>query len=202
MSENAIFLSASVPTNPESPYFSSANPFLIQFAVRELITVALGRRPIVWGGHPAITPMIWAACEDLGVEYDKALVLYQSRFFEELYPEENQKFSNVMYVEKIENDRDASLFQMRTEMLSRQDLTTAVFIGGMDGINDEYSMFTQFHPEAKILSVASPGGAAQSLAQRLGASEAELGDIDFSRMFYQALGVSPADRRDKLNKTI
>ncbi len=66
MAMGAIFLSASVPVPGRGTYYQSADPFLIQFAVRELITAALGRRLIVWGGHPAITPMVWAACEDLG----------------------------------------------------------------------------------------------------------------------------------------
>ena len=57
-----IFLSASIPVQGRGNFFESADPFLIQFAVRELMTVCLGRRRIVWGGHPAITPMIWAVC--------------------------------------------------------------------------------------------------------------------------------------------
>ena len=83
---NAIFLSASVPVIGRGTYFQTADPFLIQLAVRELMTLALGRRRIIWGGHPAITPMVWAVCEDLGVNYSDAVVLYQSRFFEELFP--------------------------------------------------------------------------------------------------------------------
>ncbi|MFZ6672271.1 hypothetical protein ACO0J9_29755, partial [Pseudomonas aeruginosa] len=50
-----IFLSASVPRPDRGNFHETADPFLIQFAVRELMTVALGRRQIVWGGHPAIT---------------------------------------------------------------------------------------------------------------------------------------------------
>lgn len=84
---STIFLSASVPVVGRGNYFESADPFLIQMAVRELLTLALGRRRIVWGGHPAITPMVWAVCEDLGVPYSNAVVLYQSRFFEEIFPE-------------------------------------------------------------------------------------------------------------------
>ena len=76
-----IFLSASVPKQGRGNFFDTANPFLIQFAIRELLTVCLGRRQIVWGGHPAITPMVWAICQDMGVEYAKAVVLDQSRFY-------------------------------------------------------------------------------------------------------------------------
>jgi hypothetical protein len=65
----AVFLSASVPVIGRANYYKTADPFLIQRAVREFVNVALGRRLIVWGGHPAITPMVWAVCEDLGIHY-------------------------------------------------------------------------------------------------------------------------------------
>lgn len=104
-----IFLSASIPVQSRGDYFESANPFLIQFAVRELLTVCLGRLQIVWGGHPAITPMIWAICEDIGVEYANAVILYQSKFFDEQYPEENKHFNNVIYVDSVDGDRNKSL---------------------------------------------------------------------------------------------
>src|SRR5438132_13446016 len=112
----AIFLSASVPdADRGGPYFANADPFLIQFAVRELLTAALGRRLVVWGGHPAITPMVWAVCEDLGVKYSNAVVLYQSRFFEEDFPGENTRFANVEYIEAV-GDREKSLYEMRKTM--------------------------------------------------------------------------------------
>src|SRR6266446_10878583 len=98
---NAVFLSASVPVPGRGNYYETANPFLIQTAVREFVTTALGRRLVVWGGHPAITPMVWAVCEDLGVEFAKAVVLYQSSFFKDIFPEENQRFGNVVYVDAM-----------------------------------------------------------------------------------------------------
>src|SRR5215475_2836912 len=94
-SMKAVFLSASVPVIGRGNYYETADPFLIQSAVREFVTVALGRRLIVWGGHPAITPMVWAVCEDLGVSYADAVVLYQSKYFKGLVPEENERFGNV-----------------------------------------------------------------------------------------------------------
>jgi hypothetical protein len=83
-----IFLSASVPVPGRGRYFETADPFLIQVAVRELVTAMIREHVIVWGGHPAITPMIWAICQDLGVEYSESVILYQSRFFQDRYPEE------------------------------------------------------------------------------------------------------------------
>src|SRR5713226_3250030 len=123
-----IFLSASVPDAERGgSYFENADPFLIQFAVREFLTAALGRRLIVWGGHPAITPMVWAVCEDLGVKFADAVVLYQSRFFEDIFPEENRHFGNVEYIDAVPGDLGASLLNMRKAMLSRGDLDAAVF---------------------------------------------------------------------------
>jgi hypothetical protein len=193
---SAIFLSASVPVAGRSNYYETANPFLIQVAVREFVTAALGRRLIVWGGHPAITPMVWAVCEDLGVEFAKSVVLYQSRFYEDVFPEENKRFGNVVYVDAASGDREASLHRMREAMLSRGDLEAAVFVGGMEGILAEYDMFAKFHPNAKVLTVAAAGGAAQQLAEKLGhASAADLKNVNFARLFHVELNVAANDPR-------
>ncbi|WP_454689795.1 SLOG domain-containing protein [Achromobacter aloeverae] len=185
---SAIFLSASVPLVDRGTYHETANPFLIQCAVRELVISVIRQHKIVWGGHPAITPMIWAICEDLKVDYSDAVILYQSSFFQDRFPEENQRFHNVVLTDAVPRDRDASLLLMREQMLSREDLAAAVFIGGMDGVEAEYELFIRFHPNAKVLPVAAPGGAALDLAKRLGNfDEAELQDIDFSRLFHSHL---------------
>lgn len=198
----AIFLSASVPVEGRGNYYETADPFLIQFAVRELMTATLGRRLIVWGGHPAITPMVWAVCEDLGVDYASAVVLYQSNFFAGHFPEENQKFDNVEYISAVPNDKDASLLQMREAMLSRADLTAAVFIGGMEGVIDEYNLFRQFHPEDTVVAVSSPGGAAQQLFKSQGHVNAEdIQNIDFAKIFHDRLGISPDEPRNTYSTT-
>ena len=69
----AIFLSASVPVRP--PYDADARPQEIQAAINALAQVALGRKKLVWGGHPAITPLLWAAAQSVGVEYAVAVAL-------------------------------------------------------------------------------------------------------------------------------
>jgi SLOG cluster3 family len=193
---NAVFLSASVPVAGRGNYYETANPFLIQTAVREFVTTALGRRLIVWGGHPAITPMVWAVCEDLGVEFAKSVALYQSRFFQDIFPEENKRFGNVVYVDATSGDREASLFRMREAMLSRKDLEAAVFVGGMEGILAEFDIFAKFHPKAKIVTVPAAGGATRQLAEKLGGSSAaELKNVDFARLFHVELNVAPDDPR-------
>jgi len=183
-----IFLSASVPIVGRGTYHETADPFLIQKAVRELVVAVIHDHKIVWGGHPAITPMIWTICEDLDIAYSKSVVLYQSRYFEDRFPEENARFENVILVEAVQNDQAASLRRMREEMLSRRDLKAAVFIGGMEGVETEYEMFQYFHPAGKILLVPSPGGAARLLAEKLDSPDvSRLRDVDYARLYYTGL---------------
>ncbi|HET7228403.1 MAG TPA: hypothetical protein VFJ16_00230 [Longimicrobium sp.] len=178
----AIFLSASVPVPGRGRYYETADAFLIQVAVRELVTAVIRDFTLVWGGHPAITPMIWTICEDLGVEYANSVILYQSSYFENAFPEENERFANRVIVEAIPHNREASLLKLREQMLSRDDLHAAVFVGGMEGVEAEYDLFRHFHPERKIVAVGAPGGAARELAQRLAHHDA-IYAVDFARLF-------------------
>jgi len=47
---SAIFLSASVPLVGRGTYHETADPFLIQCAVRELVIAVIRQHKIVWGG--------------------------------------------------------------------------------------------------------------------------------------------------------
>ena len=148
---SAIFLSASVPLVGRGRTHEAADPVSIEFAVRELVVAVSERQRIVWGGHPTIAPMMWKICKDLNINCAKSVVLYQSRFFEEHFPEENKAFANVVFVDAVPGDREASLLRLREAMLSREDLTGAVFIGGMEGVQAEYTLFKRFHPKVTRL---------------------------------------------------
>lgn len=180
---SAVFLSASVPVPGRGDYFKTADPYLIQKAVRELVIFLNGRHQLVWGGHPAITPMVLAICEDLGIDYAQAVVLYQSRYFEGNYPEENQPFDNVVYVEAVPGDKEQSLLALRQAMLSREDLAAAVFIGGMEGVEEECRMFQEYHPGKVVLPVGATGGAAGELAGRFQMGEVDLFSTNFSALY-------------------
>src|SRR3954447_18809239 len=114
MSE-AIFLSAGVPDPTRgAEYAQTADTVAITAAVSALVHVTLGRRLLVWGGHPAITPMIWVVAQDVGVDYGCWVRLYQSSYFEDEFPEDNQRFRNVTFTQDIGSDREQSLLAMRT----------------------------------------------------------------------------------------
>jgi hypothetical protein len=188
---DAIFLSASVPVPGRGHYHETANPFLIQCAVRELMISVIRTHRIVWGGHPSITPMIWTICEDLDVEYARSVVLYQSRYFQDRFPEENAKFGNVVYTDAVDGDREGSLVIMRETMLARSDLVAGVFVGGMEGIEAELAIFKRVRPKGRVVLVASPGGATRDVAARLAGSPApDLDEVDFARLFHRELGVA------------
>jgi hypothetical protein len=140
--------------------------------------------------------MVWTVCEDLGVNFSKSVVLYQSKFFKDFFPEENKRFANVEYIDEVANDREASLLRMRETMLSRDDLEAAVFIGGMEGVLAEHEIFTKFHPSGKVLAVPAPGGAARQLASILGVpDQTELQNVDFAKLFHEKLNVAPDEPR-------
>jgi hypothetical protein len=185
----AIFLSASVPLVGRGDFHETANPFLIQCAVRELFMAVVRDSVVVWGGHPSITPMIWSICTDLGVDYSRSVVLYQSMFFKDMFPEENERFGNVVFTDVVDEDPERSLELMRQSMLSRGDLDAAVFIGGMEGVVVEHDMFCRFHPGKTVLPVASAGGAALQLAHRIGTLTADdLETVDYAALFNRHLG--------------
>ena len=193
---DAIFLSASVPVAGRGHYHETASPFLIQCAVRELVISVIRTHRIVWGGHPSITPMIWSICEDLQVDYANSVVLYQSLFFKDRFPEENARFGNVVFTDAVSDDRESSLAAMRAAMLSRDDLVAAVLIGGMEGVEAELALFQQFHPSGTVVPVASPGGAARDIAVRIaGGQHLDLEDVDFARLFHQTIGRELANDR-------
>lgn len=192
----AIFLSASVPESGQPPFDADLHPQAIQAAVGALAAVTLGRRTLVWGGHPAITPMLWAAAKELGVQYQTSVRLFQSRHFVDDFPEENKHFGNVTYVDEVPGDLDASLTVMREKMLQSEQFDAAVFIGGMDGVVDEHALFTRFQPSAKIVPLAHTGGAARILSKKIKYHPpASIGPLDFVRLLYQELGVSPRQKR-------
>jgi hypothetical protein len=194
---DAIFLSAGVPDPKRGPeYAKTADTVAIAAAVSALTYVTLGRRLLVWGGQPAVTPMIWAIAEGLNVNYGSWVTLYQSQHFKDEYPDDNQKFKNVTYTDDVGRDREQSLQLMRVRMFSEFDFTAAVFVGGMGGIIQEFDLIKQLQPNAALLPIASTGGASLDVAKRLSnVSQDLLDDMDYVGLFHRHLGISVKENR-------
>lgn len=158
---NKIFLSASIPYEErDAKYFDTADVIAIRDAVRALATVVIPKAQLIWGGHPAITPLIRFVVNKMRANLKKHVTLYQSAFFKEYFPKDNFDFENIVITERL-NDRDSSLDLMRSEMISNNDYVAGIFIGGMEGVIDEYELFKRSHPQALILPIASTGAAAK-----------------------------------------
>ncbi len=194
---DAIFLSAGVPDPKRGPeYAATADSVAIGAAVSALVHVTLGRRLMVWGGQPAITPMVWVVAQDVGVDYGRWVRLYQSRYFKDEFPEDNERFQNVTYTDDVERDREKSLLAMREQMFSEHAFKAAVFIGGMGGIVHEYELFRRLQPNATVVPVISTGGATLEVASRAGALPADLADdLDYVALFHRYLDISVKEER-------
>lgn len=167
----------------------------ISAAVAALLEVTLGRRKLVWGGHPAITPMVWAFAESMSIDYGEWVLLYQSLLFEDDFPNETRKFNNVVFTERIRDDVADSLAIMRKKMFQENEFQAAVFVGGMRGVIDEFELFVKLAPKAIVLPIASTGGAARELANRLDRDVGVLEKRDYVGLLYKRLGIDPNERR-------
>jgi SLOG cluster3 family len=156
-----VFLSASVPLPTRNErYYSTADVVGIREAVKALLISVLPQGTIVFGGHPAITPMASILTRELFPNRIEHLVLYQSLEFEGRFPPEVLDFSRVTYTSKSEAGQTDSLRIMRERMIGDYIYDAAIFIGGMEGVVEEFEMFKAAHPKAKLLPLASTGAAA------------------------------------------
>jgi hypothetical protein len=160
---NNIFLSASIPKAERNKmYYDTADIIAIRDAVRVLATVVIPKANLIWGGHPSITPLIRYILDLLKVDIKSHVTLYQSLYFENIFPKDNDTIEHIVYTPK-EQTLEESLAVMRQQMIKDNQYTAGIFIGGMEGIWDEYKIFKQFHPNTVALPIASTGAAARLL---------------------------------------
>lgn len=160
-----IFLSAGVPTPDRDPiYFGTTDIIAIRDSVIALASTVLATNGyhLIWGGQPSITPLIALVLERFNLTMSDRVTLYQSYEFERFFPKENDNVGHIIYTEKRES-RAASLRLMREHMIGDHDYIAAIFIGGMEGIRDEYFIFKEFHPNVPCFPIASTGAAARIL---------------------------------------
>lgn len=174
-SKPVIFLSASMPTKDrDHRFFDSADFIAIRDAVVALVNAIIPNYKLVWGGHPAITPIIHDIFKKRGFDYNKHITIYQSNYFSGKMPKENQQFDNVILTQEVRCHADEkrniseSLAIMRKRMLTDNPIYAGVFIGGMEGVLDEYNLLKFYTNEkSKIFPIASTGGAARILYKEM-----------------------------------
>lgn len=162
-----IFLSASIPSEDrDRKFYETADVVAIRDSVRALARVVIPEAHLIWGGHPAITPLIRHVMAGMNSQIKEHITLYQSNFFKDLFPEDNFHFENVQLTEKLE-DKASSLKLMRDEMIIKNDFSVGIFIGGMEGVLEEFELFESTHPEALLLPIASTGAAAKMIYDKM-----------------------------------
>lgn len=156
-----IFLSASIPLSDRKKcFYETADVLAIKEAIRSLVEVIIPDGRIVCGGHPAITPLLAMATKNS--KKDRNFIsIYQSNIFKPDFPESVYDFVDLTLIEGNPKERDESLKKMRQAMIKSQRFDAIVLIGGMEGVIDELEMFLEFHPNAKVIPLASTGAASR-----------------------------------------
>ena len=156
-----VFLSASIPDPDRNrKYFETGDSIAIRDAVIALTQVVLPRTRLVFGGHPAITPMIKWVADQFGA-FDQVR-MFQSKFFRDKYLKDIDLF-RYEEVDEVPGQREPSLLKMRAKMLSSESFGSAFFIGGMEGVEQEYALLKQRSPSIPRFPVYTTGGAARLL---------------------------------------
>lgn len=156
-----VFLSASIPLpDRDAEYFETADVVAIRDAVKSFIQIIAPHHQIHFGGHPAITPLISLLMQRHPEIKDQRITLYQSEYFRDKFPQENFDFVNSVYIQAVNDDREESLEIMRRRMVSDRPIRAAVFIGGMEGVIEEYKLVRETNPDAICFPISSTGGAA------------------------------------------
>ncbi|GAA3674143.1 SLOG domain-containing protein [Acetobacter lovaniensis] len=162
--ERRIFLSASIPLPSRNAiYFNTADIIAIRDAIRALtIVIVESGIQLIFGGHPAISPMIRLQIAQAGIPVGDKVVMYQSRFFKRQFPEDNKMFERVILTDTVNDNRELSLAHMRNIMMQGPFLG-GIFIGGMEGVEEEYKIFCNTNPGVPVFPVASTGAAARNI---------------------------------------
>jgi hypothetical protein len=101
------------------------------------------------------------------------VLIFQSAFFERELPQSTLQLASwqagVLVLTRAVaggttgEARMSSLMRMRELMVSVPDLRAAIFIGGMEGVEEEARLFRQHAPARPMYAIASTGSAARNL---------------------------------------
>lgn len=162
-----IFLSAGIPDPARGGNeYPAADLLAVREVIKALAMVIIPETQLVWGGHPAITPMIRVILDRLDKKVEDHVTLYQSAFFQNVFPPEAKTFEKLI-ITPAGADRDGSLAIMRQQMIGSHAFKAGIFVAGMAGVIDEYALFRKLHPGALVLPMVTTGGAAERLFEQL-----------------------------------
>lgn len=188
----SVFLSASIPTRERWDG---------EFNAREITdaVVAASRAVLTAGGvlvtaaHPTIAPLLLYVAGEFPprASGEASVITYQSSVFERVMPEATVRFRDLgigefrltpaVLGDKAEFPlRNRSLLVMREQMFAETKPIAAIFVGGMQGIREEYELLDSVSPTPIRYPVGRPGGEAARLPQTVDGELAALltsGDV-------------------------
>ena len=132
---------------------------------------------LVTAAHPTIAPLLLYVAAEFPSEAGERVSVYQSELFADVLPAATRRFEadgvgRLIWTAAAEGDRpepgfwDDSLAIMRRQMLNETEPIAACFVGGMEGIQTEYSLYTDLFPERPTYPAGRPGGEARALIGR------------------------------------
>jgi SLOG cluster3 family len=189
----SVFLSASIPLpDRDARYWQTADVIAIRDSIRALVSVVVPTGQIIFGGHPAITPLIRLLVREMRIDVRQHVILYLSRLFEQRFDPEVAEFEDVRLVDAVAGDEAASLKEMRRTMIGSHEFDAGIFLGGMEGVEREYEMFRVLHPDKPALPIASTGAAARLLFDEYSPDKVELlSDLRYLSLFRRLLNFRP-----------
>jgi hypothetical protein len=190
-----VILSASVPSDKRDERFTKIKNAQIQIeeAVISLsrnIFSAGGK--MIFGGHPSISPLVAMVATEYSVNKEienskrnereeKVINIFQSKAYEAVIPKETNilfdlGYSQIIWTEAKNNEEfnpkiqktaqcHKSLEFMRREMM-KSNIDALVCIGGMEGVELEFTIFRELHPNKPIFILKTTGGASKILADK------------------------------------
>ncbi len=147
---------------------------------------------IIFGGHPSISPLVAMVATEFEInkeienmnrneEQEKPITIFQSKAYEKISPKVtmellNLGYSNIIWTDAVNGEKfdpkiqnkpqcEKSLAFMRKYMIERE-IDALVCIGGMEGVEQEFEMFRELHPDKPIFLLSSTGGATRILANK------------------------------------
>jgi len=174
----SVFLSASIPyqkdTIKNSHYLKTAQPRRVIDAVSFLARAVFCRElNLIFGGHPAISPMVLDIARRFLDQTEPRVAVFQSMFFYQMIPQDTLRlaewdYGHLFWTQRCsatpsKNERDASLTWMRTVMLHCPNLVAAVFVGGMEGCEEEADLARNLPGKLPCFAIGSSGSAAGDL---------------------------------------
>lgn len=99
---------------------------------------------LIWGGHPAITPMISRVLNILEYNVSEHVMLYQSKWFVEQFLKENKDMPKVVLTEK-KDSLEESLLEMRNKMIGNNEFILLFLLEGWKVLKLNM-ICLQFHP--------------------------------------------------------